>query len=404
MYINPIAKARFENQKAIYKEENEKLKERWEKERAAEEKAARIKENDLIGAQYAQNGTRSYRSSSQEYGYGNYGNKAEDDEDVFEKIGRDYAENARKEREIEEKRWEGFGDFFAKEGGVAGQNANQRNETFMKAYENGEDWLMNGDDDSMVKAIINRSRSAFGEGVEDLAYLINDVAPWYKPAKEVVDKNVAGNIAATADRQFEKAKEKTGDFGDRLIDGADNGAEMLGLSILGPKAFTYVFGSKEGFEEYRAQRENGTPQELAFKRALAKTGYSIIEEKVEDFIGKNNPIDNVLYINNKAVDKFDDETYNRANKKGSIVNDYYNLLTKQEWAKFYSAVAERGKLNAPIGDNFVWGENGIVIYAKKVKLSGTTSGYQIVDYEIVSDENAEEIAYYMQQIMDESGD
>jgi len=121
MYINPIAKARFENQKAIYKEENEKLKERWEKERAAEKKAARIKENDLIGAQYAQNGTRSYRSSSQEYGYGNYGNKAEDDEDVFEKIGRDYEENARKEREIEEKRWEGFGDFFAKEGGVAGQ-------------------------------------------------------------------------------------------------------------------------------------------------------------------------------------------------------------------------------------------------------------------------------------------
>ncbi|MBQ3560976.1 MAG: hypothetical protein IJA06_04085, partial [Oscillospiraceae bacterium] len=87
MYINPIAKARFENQKAIYKEENEKLKERWEKERAAEEKAARIKENDLIGARYAQNGTRSYRPSSQEYGYGNYGNKAEDDEDVFEKIG-----------------------------------------------------------------------------------------------------------------------------------------------------------------------------------------------------------------------------------------------------------------------------------------------------------------------------
>ncbi len=331
------------------------------------------------------------------------GKGAGDKEDVFEKIGRDYAENAQAEQKIEDKRWEGFGDFFAKEGGTAGQNANQRNDTFMTAYKNGEEWLMNGDDDSLAKGFINRLRSSFGEGTEDLAYLIYDYAPWYEPAKKVIDKNIAGNIAATADRQFEKAKEKTGKVGDRLIDFADSSAEALGYSMFGPKAF-YALGTSDGLEEYRIQRENGTPQELAFKRALAKTGYSIIEEKVEDFIGKNNPIDNVLYINNKAVDKFDDETYNRANKKGSIVNDYYNLLTKQEWAKFYSAVAERGKLNAPIGDNFVWGENGIVIYAKKVKLSGTTSDYQIVDYEIVSDENAEEIAYYMQQIMDESGD
>ena len=34
MHPNPIAKARFENQKAMYEEEDKKLKERWEKERA----------------------------------------------------------------------------------------------------------------------------------------------------------------------------------------------------------------------------------------------------------------------------------------------------------------------------------------------------------------------------------
>ena len=90
MHPNPIAKARFENQKAMYEEEDKKLKERWEKERAAEKSAAR-------------------------------GKGARDDENVFEKIGRDYAENAQSEQEIEDKRWEGFGDFFAKEGGTAGQ-------------------------------------------------------------------------------------------------------------------------------------------------------------------------------------------------------------------------------------------------------------------------------------------
>ena len=90
MHPNPIAKARFENQKAMYEEEDKKLKERWEKERAAEKSAAR-------------------------------GKGSGDNENVFEKIGRDYAENAQAEQEIEDKRWEGFGDFFAKEGGTAGQ-------------------------------------------------------------------------------------------------------------------------------------------------------------------------------------------------------------------------------------------------------------------------------------------
>ena len=90
MHPNPIAKARFENQKAMYEEEDKKLKERWEKERAAEKSAAR-------------------------------GKGAGDNENVFEKIGRDYAENAQAEQKIEDKRWEGFGDFFAKEGGTAGQ-------------------------------------------------------------------------------------------------------------------------------------------------------------------------------------------------------------------------------------------------------------------------------------------
>ena len=222
------------------------------------------------------------------------GKGAGDNEDVFEKIGRDYAENAQAEQEIEDKRWEGFGDFFAKEGGTAGQNANQRNDTFMTAYKNGEEWLMNGDDDSLAKGFINRLRSSFGEGTEDLAYLIYDYAPWYEPAKKVIDKNIAGNIAATADRQFEKAKEKTGKVGDRLIDFADSSAEALGYSMFGPKAF-YALGTSDGLEEYRIQRENGIEQELASRRALARAGISIIEEKADDLIGKYIAIDDVLY-------------------------------------------------------------------------------------------------------------
>jgi len=183
---------------------------------------------------------------------------------------------------------------------VAAQNANQRNETFMKAYKNGEDWLMNGDDDSLIKAIINRLRSAPGEGVEDLAYLINDVAPWYKPAKEVVDKNVAGNIATTADRQFEKAKEKTGDFGDRFIDSADSLSSMISYgTVFGPSNLAISQGLGKGLDEYRYQRENGVNKAEAFFRGGTDGATSYLVEKLGG-IGVKNSAAPKLKISNVA--------------------------------------------------------------------------------------------------------
>ena len=93
MGINPLAAARKEAQRQTYIDEERKLVELGEKRKDAARKAAsENKEKDLIGARNAET------------------------ESVFDKIGRDYVENSRRQKEKEkeeEKRWEGFGDIFA---------------------------------------------------------------------------------------------------------------------------------------------------------------------------------------------------------------------------------------------------------------------------------------------------
>ena len=256
--------------------------------------------------------------------------------------------------------------------------------------------------DDLAKAIINRTRSSFGTGLEDLAYMISDFSPGYEPAKTVLKNNTAGSISAKADSQFLKAKEKTGDFGDKLIDVADSSAETLGYSMFGPKAF-YAMGTAEGFAEYKKLRMEGYSPEESLFGATKKAGFAIASEKVDDFVGKNSPIDEVLKGTNRSVDNFAHDAYNRANKPGEIKNNYYNLLTRQEWAKYYKAIAEQGRLNRPIGSRFVWGEGKVLIYTEKVNLTGTTSDYQVKKFEIIMGGNADEIAYYLQKEIDKDG-
>ena len=135
--------------------------------------------------------------------------------------------------------------------------------------------------------------------------------------------------------------------------------------------------------------------------ATEKAIIAALMEKAGDYIGKNNPIDEVLYGKNGIVDKIDDLNYNRANNIGDIRNEYYDLLTDTEWARFYSKLSQNGKLNSSIGDIFVWGENGIVIIAQKVKITGSTNDYQIIGYEFVK--SAESMATSIQKYIDTNG-
>ena len=134
MGINPIAAARKEAQRQTYIDEERKLVELGEKRKDAARKAAsENKEKDLIGAKdaeklYEKEGGSYYQKQKQKTS-DSAAKKAGVEEDVFEKIEREYAESLRQQKEKEkeeEKRWEGFGDIFANPESTTTKNQSNR--------------------------------------------------------------------------------------------------------------------------------------------------------------------------------------------------------------------------------------------------------------------------------------
>ena len=215
--------------------------------------------------------------------------------------------------------------------GSRGERYANQDEEFMSRYNYADDYLMSEGEnafESTVKGMTNRARSAVGTGAEDFAYFLYDNIPEYKPAKTVLNNKTASIISEKADSQFADAKANTGAIGDKIIDIADESAEMLGYSMFGPKAL-YVFATAEGFGEYRSLREQGYSEIDSFIGALGKAGYTVAAEKVDDYIGKNNPIDDYLLTNYIIYRKLDSDN----------VKKYNDIrLGKQEYARVASAV------------------------------------------------------------------
>ncbi len=270
---------------------------------AAAEKAWANKENDIIGAKDApkltQNSNKGYHQTPAQRARQNISDniakKAGVEEDVFDKIARDHLEEVRKELDSESERWSNFGEEILNALNEGNERFNSRQtqgkiavpqkgygsrvnwyaetpEEYLDRYNAAEDYVMSDGENvyqNAAKGTFNRLRSAPGEAVEDLAYFLNDNAPWYKPAQKVIDKNVAGNIGKTATEQFGLAKEETGYLGDRLLDAADSASSMLGYAALfGPANLALSQGIGGGLDEYRYRRENGADKSEALARGL----------------------------------------------------------------------------------------------------------------------------------------
>ena len=141
---------------------------------------------------------------------------------------------------------------------------------------------------------------------------------------------------------------------------------------------------------------------------MVNAGASLAGEKVLDkggkWLNKQLPKGNVYGITadtDDFVDNFDSNNYNRANEKGELVNEFYDLLTDSEWAEYYQKITERGKLNSPIGDVYVWNGNGIIVISKRVRITGNTNDYQVIGYEFA--ENSYEVAQAVQKEINKSG-
>ncbi|MBE6899112.1 MAG: hypothetical protein E7479_00380 [Ruminococcaceae bacterium] len=169
---------------------------------------------------------------------------------------------------------------------------------------------MSEGDEDLIKGIINNFRSAIGTGVEDLAYAINDFAPWYKPAENVIEENTAGKIAETAQKQFGNAKEKGA--GENFVNGLDTLSKNAGYNIFGAKAGNYAEALSEGFGEYKKLREQGYSKEEAAAISLGKISSEFLFSKADDYLLKNNKIDEVLYGRAHAFNPKDNEKFREA--------------------------------------------------------------------------------------------
>ena len=228
----------------------------------------------------------------------------------------------------------------------------QRSENMYNAYKSGEEWLMSDEGgDDLVKGFINNVRSAIGTGVEDFAYCLNDVAPWYTPAKKVVEDNMAGEIEEQAQRNFGNAK--ANGVNGKFVDAMDDLSKGLGYNVFGFKAGNYIQDGADAFGEYRSLRDSGYTKEEATLAMAKKAPMYILSNKADDYIGKSGGIDEVLYA-----------SYGIKRKVDSSKKKNYNgiKLDKKEYARLSSAVGtykpmERGKISQ-ILDN----ENGDPAY------------------------------------------
>lgn len=184
--------------------------------------------------------------------------------------------------------------------------------------------------------------------------------PTYKPAQTVLENRTAGKIDDKAARQFENVKKTTGAFGDKLVDYADVFSQNMGYNIFGFRAGNYLQGAGEGLDEYERLRNLGYSKEEALAKAFGTTGYAIASAKIDDYVGKNNIVDERLFGKNGIVDKVDDYGYN--NSKNNIVEEVFlqNKLNYEtngermfipENAKFESVKTIAGSGGEkPIGD------------------------------------------------------
>jgi hypothetical protein len=128
---------------------------------------------------------------------------------------------------------------------------------------------------------------------------------------------------------------------------------------------------------------------------LISAGASLAGEKALDkggkWLNKQLPKGNVYGITadtDDFVDNFDSNNYNRANEKGELVNEFYDLLTDSEWAEYYQKIADNGMLNKPLGYTYVSYEGDMIIFSKRVMTSGTAQDYQIIDCWYVGNDEA----------------
>ncbi len=274
----------------------------------------------------------------------------------------------------------------------------QKPEAFINSYNSAEDYVMsdgNNAFENVIKGMFNNTRSTLGKTAGNAEFFLSDNIPGYKAGENTYKNNDPWYISDIAKKQFGFAREETGQFGNKVIDAADIFSKELGYGMLGLKSADWFRNADIGFTEYERLRKSGVSKEEAFRESVKKTGFSFAEDKFwdkgGDWLSKKSIKDHSFGIVtniDEFVDNADFADYNRANKPGELINEFYDLLTDQEWAQYYRKIADNGMLNKPLGYIYVSYEGDMIIFSKRVMTGGVAQDYQIIDCWYIGNDEA----------------
>ena len=69
----------------------------------------------------------------------------------------------------------------------------------------------------------------------------------------------------------------------------------------------------------------------------------------------------------------------RANKKGDLINEYYQALDRKQWKRYYDVIAEKGWLISEIGDIAAIVIDNKLIISQRKQITNNTNDFQVID-------------------------
>ena len=95
----------------------------------------------------------------------------------------------------------------------------------------------------------------------------------------------------------------------------------------------------------------------------------------------------------------------RMNKEGELINDFYQALSKKQWATYYRQIANGGYLSSEIGTVFISRIDNKLVFSEKMPITSDTQDFQVVDvWQFDSMDDLDTVYYYFGEIIDELED
>ena len=133
------------------------------------------------------------------------------------------------------------------------------------------------------------------------------------------------------------------------------------------------------------------------ENAKAKANLDVLEKAAEkEGLQLSEEIDDSRLTGYRARD--------RMNKEGELINDFYQALSKKQWATYYRQIANGGYLSSEIGTVFISRIDNKLVFSEKMPITSDTQDFQVVDvWQFDSMDDLDTVYYYLEENMKDLG-